>query len=298
MVPSAGAPAGNTAMDIAEFIVYDRVLSANERLLVEAYLDSKYALAVPPPASLFVVSHVPSGRVSAPISTIDLTLSADVVTGTFTTSDVALVGPTGPVVISSVMPLGSNVWRIQFSEQSLPGRYHARVGPQILGPGGRAMDQDQDGIAGEPRDDVYDASFFVQGVGTHRYMVVAAQTPPGGGGGAGSGIQRRGVQGTGPLEPWTTIPDALLFDPVGIAFNSRGELFVGNRTGKVSRMNFDDAGNFTVRETVTGNGLSWTHGVAISPSGELFAMNLTGSISRFRFALRASCLSVRIIPEG
>lgn len=102
-------------------------------------------------------------------------------------------------------------------------------------------------------------------------------------------VLRFGFDGTGPLHPMSTIPQELLSDPIGLAFNDDGDLFVGNRfanqgDGSISRFLFDSAGDFAPGPTIIGNGLSNVHDIAFSPTGELFATNHgSDAVSRFVF---------------
>jgi hypothetical protein len=131
--------------------------------------------------------------------------------------------------------------------------------------------------------------------------------------GAGTGqpgrlgpVLRFGYDGTGPLSSFSEIPETLVNDPIGVAFNANGELFVGNRhgnvvgtPGSVSRFTFDSLGNFTPSGTITGNGLEAVHGLAFSPSGELFAANFFDrTISRFRFDAGGTAIPNGIINLG
>lgn len=100
----------------------------------------------------------------------------------------------------------------------------------------------------------------------------------------------------GTLLSMPTIPATAgtnLNNPVTTAFNSTGELFVGNRhsgqigtDGTIARFLFDDDGNYIPNGTISGNGLSNVHGLDFSPTGELFAISYRGDqISRFTFDL-------------
>jgi hypothetical protein len=93
------------------------------------------------------------------------------------------------------------------------------------------------------------------------------------------------------------INEGLVLDgPRGVAVNSAGELFVALCCGldSINRYVFDSAGNATLAEVISGNGLNDPNDIAFSPSGELFAANAFGdSVSRFRFDA-----SGNVIPNG
>lgn len=95
----------------------------------------------------------------------------------------------------------------------------------------------------------------------------------------------------GRLDPLPSIPESLTTSPAFAAFDSRGDLFVGNRhenrergPGSISRFTLHPDGSFTPRGIITGGGLSSVHGLAFAPNGDLYAANLRdGTISRFGF---------------
>ncbi|MGH9387371.1 MAG: hypothetical protein ACRD2N_24160 [Vicinamibacterales bacterium] len=109
--------------------------------------------------------------------------------------------------------------------------------------------------------------------------------------------------GTAPLDVPVTIPacpSSSINDPIYVAFDNRGELFVANRHGNqggfgsVARVVFENDGTPVDNGVITDPGLNAPHGLAFSHNGELFAANyLTGTISRFRFSPRGNA-----IPNG
>src|SRR5712692_136550 len=140
-------------------------------------------------------------------------------------------------------------------------------------------------------------------------VLAAAVSPPGNDPNHNGPVLLWRFTGTGPLTPLPTIPgrpDTLLNDPFGVAVNSQGELFVGNREGNVggghgsiARFTFDAAGNYLPNGNITGNGLEAVHGVAFSPSGELFAANyLNDQISRFVFDASGNAIPNGVITFG
>ena len=108
-----------------------------------------------------VTNHSPSGDVAGTIDHVDVWFSEAVDTTTFTTSDIAITKPNGQAVAATnIQNVGLNRFRISFAPQTLVGVYHVLVGPDVRDLAGNLLDQNQDGITGDPiNDDVYDASF-------------------------------------------------------------------------------------------------------------------------------------------
>lgn len=123
------------------------------------------------------------------------------------------------------------------------------------------------------------------------FTLVAPNPIPGWNAANTADVLRFNFKKHGPLKPIDLIPRSLLNDPAYVAFNARGELFVGNRHGNVlngqgsiSRFTFDSKGNFFANGVITGNSLEAVHGLAFFPTGELFVANVAnGLISRFLF---------------
>src|SRR5688500_16616299 len=65
------------------------------------------------------------------------------------------------------------------------------------------------------------------------YQVVAPATIPGWNAANTADVLRFEIKKNGPLSSLSSIPANLTNDPAFVAFNSRGELFVGNRHGNV-----------------------------------------------------------------
>ncbi|MCA9191785.1 MAG: hypothetical protein KDB03_08485 [Planctomycetales bacterium] len=99
-----------------------------------------------------VVSVLPTGAIDQPFEFVDVTFSEAIAPSSVTTSDASLIGPNGNIAISQVVVMDSNVVRIRFPRQSNPGNYLLSLGPDVFDLVGNAMDNDGDGIAGEPED--------------------------------------------------------------------------------------------------------------------------------------------------
>ena len=107
----------------------------------------------------------PSVTVTPPVSSVDVAFDMAINPGTFSTDDVSIVGPAGPITPSGVTLLSNNTYRISFSPQTANGVYAVSVGPNIdeLAGNFHGMDQNGNGLPGETND-VFSGTFQVDGV--------------------------------------------------------------------------------------------------------------------------------------
>ncbi len=115
------------------------------------------AAAVNNPDGPYIVSSTPSGAIAggSGLSTIQVTFNEEVNPATFTPSQVTLAGPSGAISgISVAAVAGSNdhTFDISVPSQSAAGAYTLKVGPDIEDWYGNDMDQNRNGINGEPSD--------------------------------------------------------------------------------------------------------------------------------------------------
>jgi RHS repeat-associated protein len=109
-----------------------------------------------------LTQHTPSGDIAGTIDHVDVWFSEAIDTTTFTTSDIAIIKPNGQTIVAnSIQNVGFNRYRLSFAAQTLVGTYHVRIGPDVRDFAGNLLDQNRDGIAGDPIEDVYDASFNI-----------------------------------------------------------------------------------------------------------------------------------------
>lgn len=123
------------------------------------------------------------------------------------------------------------------------------------------------------------------------YSFLVTNTPFGSNAGPyTNGILRYNIGTGGAATAMTGISSANVVDPAGLAFDSTGRLFVGNRNGNdlhpnggsVSVFNYDTVGNTFTFDSNFQSGGTGTHGLNFSPvTGELFVANVHGPISRF-----------------
>ncbi|MEW5802681.1 MAG: CARDB domain-containing protein [bacterium] len=112
--------------------------------------------------SLKVSGHSPSGDQILPVNIMTITFSQEIKAGTFTSADIGITGPAGPIQLTSgPTRIDSTTYRIGFTEQRNIGIYHVYIGPQIESMDGLLIDQDGDCITGEPEEDRYDAWFKI-----------------------------------------------------------------------------------------------------------------------------------------
>jgi hypothetical protein len=117
-----------------------------------------------------VISQTPTSPVPPPFNIVTVTFNRPVQVSTFTPPQItSFVGPTGPIsgatfTITPVSPTGSGLattFTITInSPASKAGNYSFHVGPGIKDAQGNQMDQDGDGVPGEPTD-FYLATFTI-----------------------------------------------------------------------------------------------------------------------------------------
>jgi subtilisin family serine protease/uncharacterized protein (DUF2141 family) len=94
----------------------------------------------------------PSGGISTPVSSVTVSFDRPIEPGSFTTGDVTLTGPAGAITPTAVTAITDMQYAVSFPSQSNLGTYTVSVGPGVRDRLGRAMDQNQNGIPGEPTD--------------------------------------------------------------------------------------------------------------------------------------------------
>jgi len=112
---------------------------------------------------LWIISHMPSGDQSQPVSRLTFTFSQEIKSASFTKDDIQMIDPDGKLIALTRGPVRveEKSYQIEFAEQKMVGSYHVYVGPQIESLDGSLMDQDNDCLAGEPVEDRYDAWFRI-----------------------------------------------------------------------------------------------------------------------------------------
>lgn len=136
---------------IDEIAFYDYALTPEQ---VEEHY---YAGTQPPPRVEAIESLVFNSGLA---DTLLVSFNSDIRIDSFTVDDFTMTGPDGAVVATSVESNDGSESQVlvSFPPQITPGDYFFVIGPDILGKNGLAMDQNQDGIFGEPEADSYSSS--------------------------------------------------------------------------------------------------------------------------------------------
>jgi len=101
---------------------------------------------------LYVTGHSPAGVHGDGASFVEVRFDRPVLFGTFTRDDVTITGPSGAIAPTDVQPLSSTSFRITIPEQTDYLEYRFTIGPDVRDASGNAMDQNGDGVNGDPGD--------------------------------------------------------------------------------------------------------------------------------------------------
>lgn len=112
---------------------------------------------------LQIVAQTPDGLTLGGIESIEVTFSAPIAGGTFSVNDVVFEGQ-HPVTVRGIRRLTATRYRVEVERITREGLFTIRVGPEISDAVGIFMDQDGDGLPGEPEDQ-YVGTITVGGVG-------------------------------------------------------------------------------------------------------------------------------------
>ena len=99
-----------------------------------------------------VTALSPSGPVATSVSQATVTFSAPVDLTTFTPSAITLVGPAGVIAVNQPQRVSGSTYTISFATQSAQGTYTLTIAPSVADLAGNQMDQNQNGVNGEPTD--------------------------------------------------------------------------------------------------------------------------------------------------
>jgi len=110
----------------------------------------------------YIKSSSPTGKIVQDINEIKLSFAVEINPNTFTVDDVNLIGPSGDLAMTSITKVNNIDYIINLAAPiSVNGEYTLKVGPNILTPLGRGMDQDRDGFENENPDDIYNSTFML-----------------------------------------------------------------------------------------------------------------------------------------
>ncbi len=134
------------------------------------------------------------------------------------------------------------------------------------------------------------------------FLVVVAQASPGLHPNENRPILRYLLSDTGNMTPIPPIPADTLAGARTVAFDAKGELFVGNRHGSsfgrggISRFVFDAVGYPIANGEIAVDGISDVEDLTFCPNGELFAVDASiPAIRRFTFSVAGEVLANGII---
>jgi hypothetical protein len=131
-----------------------------------------------PSVGFRVQSGTPTGAQYAPVPYAEVRFNQPVDPTTFTTADVVVTGPLGPVTVTGITNLDGANFRINFpAPLSAVGTYTITVGPNIASATGQLMDQNGNGVPGESGDFFYNI-FTVPAPRVANVVPAGAVAPP------------------------------------------------------------------------------------------------------------------------
>ena len=124
-----------------------------------------------------ITNMTPSVAVTPTVSSVDLSFNIPIQASSFTTGDVRLTGPGGPITPTSVALVSGTTWRISFPAQTADGTYTVSVGPSINELAGNflGMDQNGDGLSGDGTNDTFTGTFIIDGTAPNIVRALALQ---------------------------------------------------------------------------------------------------------------------------
>ena len=113
-----------------------------------------------------IIAIAPTDVSNAVFDHVDVTFDTAIDPATLTTADVTFKGPNGAITPSGVVASILMIFGISFNALTARGTYRMAIGPNIADTGGRLMDQNQNGTAGEVPGDVFTSSLAYIQAGT------------------------------------------------------------------------------------------------------------------------------------
>ncbi len=117
------------------------------------------AVNIPQVTGPRIIAASPMTELVIPPDRLVVTFDQAIDSQTFTSADVIIGGPNGPIFATEVNQLTDLVFEVLFPNQAELGFYDVLIGPEVEDTLGRLMDQDADGITGEPIDDPFRMTF-------------------------------------------------------------------------------------------------------------------------------------------
>jgi len=110
--------------------------------------------------ALYVNQSSPTGRINDDITELTVRFSENIDPSTFTIDDISLTSTADDISVTSITQVNSTDYILDLSKPiTVNGEYVLNVGPNILTPLGRGMDQDQDFVFSEVPDDIFSSKF-------------------------------------------------------------------------------------------------------------------------------------------
>nr|WP_286177679.1 S8 family serine peptidase [Rhodopirellula sp. JC639] len=142
-----------------------RITIDTDHSLTFEEIDSVRLRGVVPPdlTGPRVIGWSPDAGHPGPVDHVEVTFNEPIDAQSFTLADVVTFeGPSGPIAVDAIESLSPTVSRIDFASQTTWGRYSLVLGPDVFDLAGNAMDQNGDGIAGDPSADTAEFSFDLE----------------------------------------------------------------------------------------------------------------------------------------
>jgi subtilase family serine protease len=113
-----------------------------------------------------VLDYSPKGTVGAGRTFFEITFTEPIQLASFTAEDITVTGPSGilaaPVSITFVT---GSTYRVTYATPFTTGTHRIVLGPNITDAAGQPLDQDEDGVPGEPTQDQFANSFTIDATG-------------------------------------------------------------------------------------------------------------------------------------
>ncbi|HRZ35705.1 MAG TPA: hypothetical protein P5534_05000 [Candidatus Paceibacterota bacterium] len=112
-----------------------------------------------------ITNMVPAMAILPPVASVEVRFDIPIDETSLTAGDVTVLGPGGAVPVTAVTKIEGNTYRMAFVPQSVSGLYTVRVGPGVNELAGNlaGMDQNGNGLSGEPEADVFTGYFNIDG---------------------------------------------------------------------------------------------------------------------------------------
>ena len=122
-------------------------------------VQSSIAVTIDTRGPRVIASMPQAGALSDVLDQLEVTFDSAIEPATLNPADATLAGPFGMFNATSIVGLSTNRFLLTFPAQRIDGSYTFTLGPDVADLAGNLLDQDGDGINGEPSQDVLTAHF-------------------------------------------------------------------------------------------------------------------------------------------